>query len=43
MMAEDAVRAYVESLRKHGLSLPEDKKPKPGSCEGGSEVVLEVA
>jgi len=26
-MAEDALRAYLESLRKDGLTIPEDKSP----------------
>ena len=25
-MAEDAIRVYIESLRKDGLPIPEDKK-----------------
>ena len=27
LMAEDALRAYLESLRKDGLSIPVDKSP----------------
>jgi predicted RNase H-like HicB family nuclease len=32
-MAEDALRAYLESLRKDGLSIPEDKMPIAESIE----------
>ncbi len=28
-MAEDAIRGYLESLRKDGLAIPEDSAPEP--------------
>lgn len=32
-MAEDALRGYLESLRKDGLSIPKDKSPIAESIE----------
>ena len=32
-MAEDALRAYLESLKQDGLSIPEDKMPIAESIE----------
>ena len=32
-MAEDALRAYLESLKKDGLSIPENKTPIAESVE----------
>jgi antitoxin HicB len=42
-MAEDAVRAYIESLRKDGLPIPEDKKLSLDPIKEEVRVVLEVA
>ena len=42
-MAEDAIRAYLESLRKGGLPVPEDKKLSLEPVEEEVKVVLEVA
>ena len=40
-MAEDAIRAYLESLRKDGLPIPADKKLALDPVKEEVEVVLE--
>jgi len=42
-MAEDAIRAYLESLRKDGLPVPEDKKLSLQPVKEEVKVILEVA
>lgn len=42
-MAEDAIRAYLESLRKDGLPVPEDKKLALEPVKEEVKVVFEVA
>jgi predicted RNase H-like HicB family nuclease len=42
-MAEDAIRGYLESLRKDGLPVPEDKKLTLQPVKEEVKVVLEVA
>lgn len=42
-MAEDAIRAYLESLRKDGLPIPSDKKLTLDPVKEEIKVVLEVA
>jgi predicted RNase H-like HicB family nuclease len=42
-MAEDAIRGYLESLRKDGLPVPEDKKLTLPPVKEEVKVVLEVA
>ncbi|MGH9328390.1 MAG: type II toxin-antitoxin system HicB family antitoxin [Terriglobia bacterium] len=42
-MAEDAIRAYIESLHKDGLPVPEDKKLQLDPVKEQVRVVLEVA
>jgi predicted RNase H-like HicB family nuclease len=42
-MAEDAIRGYLESLRKDGLPVPEDKKLALQPIKEEVKVVLEVA
>ncbi|PYV19369.1 MAG: antitoxin HicB [Acidobacteria bacterium] len=42
-MAEDAIRAYLESLRKDGLPVPADKKPALPAVQEEIRVVLETA
>ena len=42
-MAEDAIRAYLESLRKDGLPFPEDKKLTLQPVKEEVKVILEVA
>jgi predicted RNase H-like HicB family nuclease len=32
VMAADAIRAYLDSLRKDGQPIPSDKKPFGGTC-----------
>jgi predicted RNase H-like HicB family nuclease len=41
-MAEDAIRAYLESLRKDGLPFPEDKKLALEPLKEEVKIVLEV-
>ena len=42
-MADDAIRAYLESLRKDGLPIPLDKKLSLEPVKEEIKVVLEVA
>jgi predicted RNase H-like HicB family nuclease len=42
-MAEDAIRGYLESLRKDGLPVPEDIKLALQPIKEEVKVVLEVA
>ena len=42
-MAEDAIRAYLESLRKDGLPVPSDKKLTLDPVKEELRVVLESA
>jgi len=42
-MAKDAIRAYLESLRKDGLPIPEDKKLTLDPVKEEVKVVLEMA
>jgi len=42
-MAEDAIRAYLASLRKDGRPVPEDKKLTLDPVKEEVRVVLEVA
>lgn len=42
-MAGDAIRAYLESLRKEGLPVPEDKKLTLDPVKEEVKIVLEVA
>jgi predicted RNase H-like HicB family nuclease len=42
-MAEDAIRAYLESLRKDGLPVPGDKKLALDPVKEEVKVVLETA
>ena len=42
-MADDAIRAYLESLRKDGLPIPADKKLSLEPVKEEIKVVLEVA
>ena len=42
-MAEDAIRAYLESLRKDGLPVPGDKKLTLDPVKEEVKVVLEMA
>jgi antitoxin HicB len=42
-MAKDAIRAYIESLHKDGLPVPEDKKLHSDPVKEEVRVVLEVA
>lgn len=43
MMAEDAIRGYLESLRKDGLPTPEDNKLALQPVKEEVKVVLEMA
>jgi len=42
-MAEDAIRGYLESLRKDGLPVPEDIKLALQPIKEEVKVVLEMA
>jgi len=42
-MAEDSIRAYLESLRKDGLTVPHDKKLTLDPVKEEVKVVLEMA
>ena len=42
-MAENAIRAYLESLRKDGLPVPDDKKLTLDPVKEEVRVVLEMA
>lgn len=42
-MAEDAIRGYLESLRKDGLPVPQDKKLALQPVKEEVKVVLEMA
>jgi predicted RNase H-like HicB family nuclease len=42
-MAEDGIRAYLESLRKDGLPVPADKKLTLDPVKEEVKVVLEMA
>lgn len=42
-MAEDAIRAYLESLRKDGLPVPEDRKLALDPLKEQIRVILEAA
>jgi antitoxin HicB len=42
-MAADAIRGYLESLRKDGLPVPDDKKLTLQPVKEEVKVVLEVA
>ncbi|HEU4345509.1 MAG TPA: type II toxin-antitoxin system HicB family antitoxin [Candidatus Binatia bacterium] len=42
-MARDAIRAYLESLRKDGLAIPSDKKIKLRPVKETVKVALEAA
>jgi antitoxin HicB len=42
-MAEDAIRAYLESLRKDGLPIPADKKLALDPVKEEIKVALEMA
>ncbi len=42
-MAEDAIRAYLESLRKDGLPIPADKKLALNPVKEEIRVALETA
>lgn len=42
-MARDAIRAYLESLRKDGLPIPSDKKIKLRPVKETVKVALEAA
>lgn len=42
-MAKDAIRAYLESLQKDGLSIPADREIKLEPVKEKVKVALEVA
>ena len=42
-MAEDAIRACIDSLRKDGMPVPEDKKLALDPVKEELKIVLEVA
>jgi len=42
-MAEDAIRGYLESLRKDGLPVPQDKKLTLDPVKEEVKVVFEMA
>lgn len=39
-MAKDAIRAYVESLRKDGDPIPKDLKPMPESVKESIKIAI---
>jgi antitoxin HicB len=42
-MAQDAIRGYLESLRKDGLPIPTDRQPKEIPHTEEVRIALEVA